>query len=371
MSREFLDHLLSTTENRVQSHGDTTCMICLEKYSTLNIETGTLEIEIRLPCGHGVGSSCIVTWLKTNDSCPACRAILFSAQSRPYLEHGIMNAEISNAEIPEHSTGSIERNINTYIRILCHNLGQTEVSKTVACSMAKSVASSWATIRNLSSPRVQRCVATASLYMASHVIRQPVTLQLLDRVLGVGEENILAICSHTYPSRMRLIDVQTLEPLVGGHIEGMLAFLPSPDHGFEIINNEEMRRVLRNDRPWQEAIDICVRHATEMGGPMAEVIAKSIAGMILRESHLGFRAQSIVVVIAFFMASHLLGSGASLQRIGELVNIDERSLAMAYAYVFPLRNQLIKPRTITRIGMENLPRAIEALPALSWPPLEV
>ena len=65
-------------------------MICLEDYNTLNTSTGIVEWEIRLPCGHGLGSSCIVTWLQTNNSCPACRSTIFSKQPRPYLEHGIM-----------------------------------------------------------------------------------------------------------------------------------------------------------------------------------------------------------------------------------------------------------------------------------------
>lgn len=280
------------------------------------------------------------------------------------------DCDIPNGDIPEHSTRSIAQDIKAYIRRFCRDLGENEASSTVARSMATSIARSWATMRELRRPYNQRCVGAASLYMAWHVTRRPITLQVLSAAFGVGEEDILAICSHIYPIRTQLIKVPALEPLNGGHIEGMLAFLPSPDHGNGSINDEEWRHLQRNDRAWHEALDICVHHTIELGGPRVERISESIAVKIFHQRHLGLRAQSIVVAIAFFMASHLLGSGASLRRIGELVNIDERILAMAYARVYPLRNQLVKPRIITQIGMENLPRAIEALPALNWPPLE-
>lgn len=92
MSREFLIHLLSTTENRVRSDQGANCMICLEDYNTLNTFTGVVEWEVDLPCGHPVGSSCIVTWLQANNNCPACRKKFFPTQPRPHLEHGIMDA---------------------------------------------------------------------------------------------------------------------------------------------------------------------------------------------------------------------------------------------------------------------------------------
>ena len=38
-----------------------------------------------------IGSSCLVTWLRTNDSCPACRATIFPPQSRPNLAHSLGN----------------------------------------------------------------------------------------------------------------------------------------------------------------------------------------------------------------------------------------------------------------------------------------
>ena len=107
MSQEYLNRLLSSPEHRVQGE----CVICLEPYNTLNSTTGIMEVEIRLSCGHTVGSACIVTWLRENNSCPLCRETFFPRQPRPYLEHGIMGiGEQSAGRI--NATGSLTREPN-------------------------------------------------------------------------------------------------------------------------------------------------------------------------------------------------------------------------------------------------------------------
>lgn len=61
-------------------------------------KTGLLELAIRLPsCKHIVGSGCIAQWLLSNNTCPMCRHVFFPAQSRPYLEHGIMESQTRHA----------------------------------------------------------------------------------------------------------------------------------------------------------------------------------------------------------------------------------------------------------------------------------
>lgn len=56
MAKEFLARIL-TIENSVASNGDQDCIICQEKCGTLSSETGIMELEVRLPCNHTVGSA--------------------------------------------------------------------------------------------------------------------------------------------------------------------------------------------------------------------------------------------------------------------------------------------------------------------------
>ena len=287
-----------------------------------------------------------------------------------------------NADMPRTASNSnsdigsiINGWVDSYVRIL-HGTGPPDTLGIVAGSIARSMARSRAPhLVDLHQRQDQRTVAAASVYMASHIMRRPKTPMDIARVCCVWPFDMFSMYSQTYPIRMQLIDAQALEHVVGGHVEGMLAFLPSPDRGNGVIDEEEERRELQHFRidpphSWSERIENCLRHSMELGGPRIETICGEITKGILDERHLGLRSQMLVFAIGFYMASHLLGSGASFQRIGELARIDERILGMAYARVYPLRNQLIKPSMLSQIGLENLPRAIEALPALNWPPLE-
>lgn len=109
MAEAFLRRLLRI-ENSVQEqpNGSRECYICYTEYGTLCETTGTVEVAIRLPCQHIVGSRCIATWLDPTgnaaNTCPVCRHVFFPAQPRPYLEHGVIgDDEGSPLDTPEDS----------------------------------------------------------------------------------------------------------------------------------------------------------------------------------------------------------------------------------------------------------------------------
>lgn len=101
MSELFLADILKI-ENSVKSDSSQPCCICLQDFGTLTSNTGVIECGVRLPCSHCVGSSCIATWLGSNNTCPVCRHVFFPAQPRPYLEHGITADEVPHRPGPEH-----------------------------------------------------------------------------------------------------------------------------------------------------------------------------------------------------------------------------------------------------------------------------
>lgn len=56
MAKEFLARIL-TIENSIKSEGSQDCIICQEKCGTLSPETGIMELEVKLGCGHTAGSA--------------------------------------------------------------------------------------------------------------------------------------------------------------------------------------------------------------------------------------------------------------------------------------------------------------------------
>lgn len=56
MAKAFLAKVL-TIENCVTFECSQDCVICQEKCGTLSPETGIMELEVRLPCGHTAGSA--------------------------------------------------------------------------------------------------------------------------------------------------------------------------------------------------------------------------------------------------------------------------------------------------------------------------
>ena len=359
MSQAFLNHLLSATENRVVSGEDGNCMICLEDYNKLNTSTGIIESEVRLPCGHQVGSSCIVTWLQAHNSCPACRATFFPAQPRPYLEHGIMDGGMPRTEAV------------SLIREWCLAFGDF-VPLYPVVFVARSIARHFIQSYQHQN-RDQRSMVAVSIYMASHLVRQPKTPTEIFPVIGISPEEIRHVYRQAYPNRMQFIAAEDIEVLAGGNIEGMLAFLPRPDRENDIMDNDEDRRELQSQhvRPnlLYEDRDSFFLWIIDQIGPDYSGISIDISREILQESSLGLRSPRLVATISLYMAKHLLGFQPSFRRIASSVDIDEGTLETAYARIYRLRHQLIKPSILSHIALENLPKALEALPALNWPPL--
>ena len=83
MAEQFLRQLLGTQNQVSSDEKHSQCSICLEKCGEMSHETGLIELPVRLPCQHIVGSGCISHWLQTNNTCPMCRRVFFPAQSDP------------------------------------------------------------------------------------------------------------------------------------------------------------------------------------------------------------------------------------------------------------------------------------------------
>ena len=90
MAKSFCQDLFQTSNIVPADPQDRQCIICHQETGTMNLETGLIELQVRLPCGHVVGSGCIALWLKDNNSCPMCRRELFSAEALSPAQDGTM-----------------------------------------------------------------------------------------------------------------------------------------------------------------------------------------------------------------------------------------------------------------------------------------
>ena len=119
MSQTFLNQLLINPENQVHSKNGEKCIICLEEYETLNPSTGNFERQIRLPCNHSIGSACLVTWLRTGNNCPVCRATFFDIGARQRVVHTRVVHSVARVNRPMSATSvrnraGIEAEVSPY-----------------------------------------------------------------------------------------------------------------------------------------------------------------------------------------------------------------------------------------------------------------
>ncbi|XP_010462777.1 PREDICTED: E3 ubiquitin-protein ligase RING1-like [Camelina sativa] len=65
-SKLMVKSLTRKIYEKVNSTGETTCAICLKEF--INGESRV----VNLPCGHDFDDECLLTWFKTNHTCPLC-----------------------------------------------------------------------------------------------------------------------------------------------------------------------------------------------------------------------------------------------------------------------------------------------------------
>ena len=403
MSQEYLSRIFSRPESNVLGE----CTICLEAYNTLNTATGVIEAAVRLSCGHTVGSACIATWFRDKNSCPLCREILFPMQ-RPESLAGLLNRDLNigqsrpvriptGIETPTNSQGSSLGGVNfggsrtdgvlavsavpSYSRSRESRYQELSVVfgepvrplTTVALSIEMLMRGEYT--MSMLRTRDLLLIEAVSTYITSYLLRRPRSPEAVSTVFGVDPEQIRQVYRRAYNCRMQFIDPQILGLLAGNNLNGLLEYLPRPHGENRIIDDEAQRQEIQHQRATprrlaNETHDLCHRYAAHFGGPKAYLISNEIIKVVILGPRLGLRSPAYKASISLYMAAHLLGHPISSQRTAEVMGINENSFKAAYARVYPVRDQFIKPIILQLVGMYSLPRALEAIPALNWPPLE-
>ncbi|KAL8791778.1 MAG: hypothetical protein Q9195_005654 [Heterodermia aff. obscurata] len=70
----YIQSLLRVSPQELEEDKD--CHICMLQYYARTTDEGPVEVPVRLPCSHILGSACLWQWLMTSTTCPICRRVI-------------------------------------------------------------------------------------------------------------------------------------------------------------------------------------------------------------------------------------------------------------------------------------------------------
>ena len=337
MSESFLHELFQKC-NIVHLQGGS-CGICMQDYDTLSRETGTIEVAVCLPCNHIVGSACIATWLKDNNTCPFCRREFFPAQSRPHLEQGIIHDEEINDQGDQRSIREIVDDFCTHLEL------DMEISMISRFLVQELIAS-----RLLDEGHTEWCVIAVSIYMASHITGRPRSPGEISEVADLEADHIRETYDIIYPERNNLTDARLLALLEDMFDQtGPLSW---PARGHEVTDEE-----IENWQALAMLKERCEEGCHELGlvaavGDFATRVATKLftGGLMARLSFREMTAASI------FMASHMTHHPVSLGRVAGAICMSGTRVRDAYGVAYDHQQMLG-----TQPWIESPPESIVSL----------
>ncbi len=372
MAEAFLDELLQTP-NSIQSD-DRNCVICLQETGRISRETGYIELLVRLPCTHCVGSGCIARWLKENNSCPCCRREFFPAQPRPYLEHGVMEGQEDedqededqededqeNEELPP-DRPDLERLCEDYCSQLCLDRRTANVAKVISLNVLPVGILSHMVIESL-----DNVLAAVSIYITSCISGHPRSPREILRVRDmfgdrIGErysidaDNIRENYGIFYDRRQHLITVPWFE----GHraVDWASIAHQVSDNQIECYRDLPAMQILCAGKCEQLQVKVPVR---ELSQHIAANLVQAGFRLLGHTEVSIFVSQSEIAAVSIYIASHLVGQPIDREII-QLLNIDEyEDLRSIYRVVRGKCDQLVSEAFRETLDIQ-----------LSWETLEI
>ncbi len=348
MAEAFLYELLQM-HNSVHTPGER-CSICLEEYGTLSRETGTMEVEILLPCKHTIGSACIATWLKTNNTCPVCRYEFFPAQPRPYLEHGIMDDE--EDEDVDQEDEDDQRSIRQ-LSDLCAQLGLDPD----ICLLTRFLVERLVESPNWNRGHTELCMVAVSIYIASHLTREPRSPREVAAVTGIPADHIRFTYDTIYPERWHVAQRHILHALRTTFGEADHLNWPAPGHELtdQQIEDNHLSQMIREG---------CEEGCSELGLEVrvAEITIQ-VAENLCNYGFMVHLSPRSVTAVSIFIASHITCRPVTTARIADAVRINEHVVQSAYSLVYLSRRMLIEEAWLGEHDRGNMEIILERLPS--------
>ena len=351
MAEAFLHELLQTS-NSVQSDTQDHCVICLQETGAMSPETGFIELMLRLPCNHLVGSGCIAMWLKENNSCPICREVFFPAQPRPYLEHDVMEdheeQEVEDEEEEEDRRLLLERMCQDYCLQLELNRRTTEIAQVIILNTVRTYPYNQAVGGFYDDNAVN--VVALGIYIASCIAgypRSPREICGVVDILGrrirdsraINGDRIRENYDTVYNRRGELIEDEIIDSL-----EDRKVVWPSSDPYESSDDQIECGRDLLLMRVH------CVYYSTRLRVPSPiDDLSQHIAANLI---FAGFRTlsspenseyvyQSDLYAVSIYIAAHLVGQPISRRAIQDLIGDEGSHIRSTCRIVREACNQLV------------------------------
>ena len=331
MAEAFLYQLLQA-HNRVETKGER-CPICLEEYGTLSRETGSLEVQIHLPCNHLIGSACIATWLKHSNSCPICRHEFFLAQPRPYLEHGIMDGDEYQDEDDQPNIRELS---NEYCGLLALDSDVALISELIGQSLSGSGL--------MDGAHDQYCTVAVSVYVATYLTGEPRSPREIAAITGIDADHIRQTYDLIYPGRERLATMPMRRLLED--IYDLMGPLDWPAPGHELTDEQ-----IENGHVWLRLKQGCEEGCDELGmnnditGFTTQIAEKLCAAGLT--AHLPLKE---LIAVSIYMASHIKGNPFPVRRLAEVVHLSEPRVHSAYQIAYAHQHILIGQTWLDGVG---------------------
>ena len=346
MSEAFLYELFQKS-NIVCLQGEQ-CGICLEEYNTPSRETGTSEAAIRLPCSHIIGSVCIATWLKDTNTCPICRREFFQAQPRPYLEHGVFDGQENDDE-------GDQQDISDIVEGFCDQLGLDSRVSLISKYLVQNLTES----RFLDEGHSQWCVIAVSVYMGSHITRNPRSPREIAEIAGLDAAHLRETYDTIHPEREELLDSFVLSVLEEAFDEIDPDPLSWPAPGYEVTDVEiESRRDLQMLR------ERCEQGCNELVlGPAIAGLAARIATRYFTAGVMAQLSTREMTAASIWMASHMRQHSISLERLAGALRMDESRVRDAYRAAYTHQDILRRQPQLEESRTQSIESLLRRIPS--------
>ncbi len=327
--------------------------------------TGVIECEIRLPCSHRVGSACIATWLRTNNTCPVCRRVLFPAVAGQPLERDdeleeedLIHDNIALDDPATEHVNRIHSEILDSYYYLFEELDLSLDTFELACKMAAHLCG----FQDPGDPSPRETLVDTTIYIVTHIKNEHKSLEEIASASCTQVERIRRMYRKLWPIRDRIAEQHwdELEGPSGSRVYNLLDLLPFPNTVDDSTDYEA-----DGSDPEDHAIHAQLSGVRELFNQYSDALGLSgdIRNICIRlaDRIMLFRFSLPVAAVSLFMLSHIMELDITIRQISEVAGISEGSIRRAYRTLYPLRGDFFLDSLLHDI------RRYRVVQYIAWP----